>query len=806
MPAKKVIKRKINENEETKRFTFDNFVVGPNNRLAYAAAMAVAKSPGKSYNPLFIYGGVGLGKTHLMKAIVEFVKTQNPEVKSVYVTSESFINELLEAIQNSRIDEFHAKYRAVNILLVDDIQFLAGKEQTQEEFFHTFNALYDAHSQIVISSDRPPKDIPTLENRLRSRFEGGLITDIQPPDLETRIVILRKKAEEKKAKVGDDVLSLIAKNVKSNVRQLEGCLNKVLAHSSLTGREITLSLARDALKDVLPEEMLPAEPIAKMSEKKGEMPETKFPLDEIFNEVKAEEATKKTETQVSRRVYFAGAEGIEEIKRRVVKEPYAFIRIIYDHKQHEHRYLVEEPPLSANDEKVYDSLKNKLAAMLDYKLEERDAKGGEEYLRKAVEDVIANQTQKIDEKTKERILYYLIRDFMRYGKIDAILNDPDIEDISCDGPNIPLFVFHREYGSIETNVDFSSDRELDSFVNILAQRCGKQISILNPILDATLPDGSRLQATLAHEVTPRGTSFTIRKFREDPFTPSDLVQVNTMSAEMAAYFWLAVEYGKSALFCGGTGSGKTSTLNAVLLFVPPAVKIVTIEDTREINLPHKNWISSVTRGGAGGAEGREKDKTEIDMFDLTKAALRQRPQHLVLGEVRGREAFTLFQAMATGIATYSTMHADSAASIVYRLENPPINLPRLLLESLKIIVIQIQTKFRDKPMRVVKNVIEVVGINPENKELVVNDVFRWVSSTGAFEFSGKSIVLEEIMSQTNISKRQMMDELKRRIEIIEWMREKKIRKYTDVGRIISAYYKSPEDTINNIRKELYGKS
>ncbi|HLE97626.1 MAG TPA: type II/IV secretion system ATPase subunit, partial [Candidatus Thermoplasmatota archaeon] len=429
-------------------------------------------------------------------------------------------------------------------------------------------------------------------------------------------------------------------------------------------------------------------------------------------------------------------DGLVEVESRALVAPYCRMRILRDPMLHEHRYEVLEPPLDAREAAAVVFVREAFLRTVDVDLDGPSARAP---LRTALDRTLRDYAVDLGPVSRARVLYRLERDFLGHGPIEAFLHDPDIEDISCDGPGIPVYVYHRRHESVRTNVAFATAQELDTFVMELIQRCGKQISVTEPLAEAALPDGSRVQASLSSEITTRGSTFTIRKFRDDPLTPVDLLDNGTASASMLAYLWLAVETGASGIVCGGTASGKTTSLNAFSLFIPPQTKIVSIEDTREINLPHENWIPGLTRGGASP----EKQRGEVDMFDLLRAALRQRPEFILVGEIRGREAYVLFQAMATGHTVYSTMHADSASSAVYRLESRPIELPRVLLGALDFLAIQAQVRVAGRRVRRITEIVEITGIDTRTGEIITNTVYRWDPGTDTFVDARQSHVLEK---------------------------------------------------------------
>ena len=472
-----------------------------------------------------------------------------------------------------------------------------------------------------------------------------------------------------------------------------------------------------------------------------------------------------------------------------IEEPYVFAAVVRDPITQKIRYQVIEPTLREREKEQLREIKSLLVEEIDVSLEDLETKEkAKEYLRNKVQEVIKNYRMKVAEEAVDKLMYYIVRDFIGYGKIDPFMKDHMIEDVSADGVNIPIYVWHREYESIPTNIIFEEADELNSFIVRLAYLAKKHISVAMPMLDASLPDGSRIQLTYGAEITRRGSTFTIRRFRVDPLTISDLISFNTLSSDMAAYFWYAIENRASVLVSGGVASGKTTILNCLSMFIKPEFKIVSVEDTAELNLPHENWIPSVVRS-AFGSEGERTGA--ITLFDLLKAAVRQRPDYIIVGEVRGKEAYTLFQAMATGHLGLSTIHAESVEAVVNRLESEPLNIPRALLTMIDIVMIQLRTEINGKPARRTGAVTEIVAMDSKTKELLTNDVYQWNPKNDAFSYSGHSHVLEKNMKKMGLGEDEVRKELRRRKVVLEWMAKNNIRRYTDVATVIREYYADP---------------
>jgi flagellar protein FlaI len=509
-------------------------------------------------------------------------------------------------------------------------------------------------------------------------------------------------------------------------------------------------------------------------------------LSEQKQKVQLNDVKKETNTAAFKEVY-------------PLNEPYAYAAITKDENTLGLVYVGIEPTLQSEEQESLQKIREILIETLDIDVTELGSRNdAEQLLKEYVKAIIQGYKIKLQPEATEKIEYYLLRDLVRYGKIDPLLFDHMVEDISCDGPKIPIYIWHREYESVPTNIRFESEEELDSFVTRLAYLAGKHISIANPILDASLPDGSRIQLTLGKEVTRKGSTFTIRRFRADPLTIPDLILFNTMTADIAAWFWLAIEKKCNLLIGGGTASGKTTTLNALSAFIPPDNKIITIEDTPELNLPHQNWIASVARTGFG----QSGSAAEINLFDLLKAAMRQRPDYIIVGEVRGEEAFTLFQAMATGHGGLSSVHCDSVKAALNRLESEPMNIPKTLLTTLNSVIMQSRVRIKTQTGRRISHIAEIVGLDPVSKDLVTNDVYLWNPSGDEYNYSGRSLTIDKIIQRIGMSEEEMQFELERRKTVLEWMVKMGIRRYDNVGNVIREYYAEPERTFRKAQMEL----
>jgi flagellar protein FlaI len=475
-------------------------------------------------------------------------------------------------------------------------------------------------------------------------------------------------------------------------------------------------------------------------------------------------------------VSFDGLAGMDEVERYWVNAPFAFVSINHDPQENEHRYHVVEPTLDELERDLLERLFEDIRTPLLYRDDVED--DPETALMEELESRLEEYGVVIEVETFYRLFYYLFRQFRGYGKIDPLMHDPAIEDVSCDGIGLPIFVYHEGYTDIGTNVSFEK-RELHNFVIQLAQRSGRHISVSDPVVSTTLPDGSRIELALGEEVTPRGSAFTIRKYAEEPFTPVDLLEFGTVDLDMLAFLWLAIESNKSLIFAGGTAAGKTTSMNAVSMFIPPRSKVLTIEDTRELSLYHDNWLSSVTR--------ERFDEDDITMYDLLRSALRHRPEYIIVGEVRGEEAVTLFQAMNTGHTTYSTMHADSVQTVINRLENEPINVPRPMVASLDLLCVQVLTRHEGERVRRIKTLAEIEGIDQRTGELDYANTFSWNADDDTFR-RRNSELLDEIQDDRGWTRSELQQELRDRRAVLEHLWDEGVSDYRRFTAWVNRYY------------------
>lgn len=475
----------------------------------------------------------------------------------------------------------------------------------------------------------------------------------------------------------------------------------------------------------------------------------------------------------------------------------ATANISFNNEEQTLAYTLTEPQVDEYSKDIIERTLEELHERLDIKLSKlKKTEEIYEYLNKKVDEIWAHLQVKPSAEYAMMMKYYIFRDTIGLDRIDALMQDPNIEDISCDGIGLPIFIFHRNpiYGEMATNIIFPEKEELDSFVMKLAQKANRSISVATPLLDGSLEDGSRVQITYGTDIARRGSNFTIRKFFKIPLTPIDLINYETVDAITLAYLWYAIEKEKSLLIAGSTATGKTTFLNALTMFINPASKIVSIEDTAELQLPHTNWMPQITRAGFGPSK-----YGEIDMHSLLKSALRQRPDYLIVGEVRGVEANVLFQAMATGHPGLSTIHADNIPAVIDRLTTPPIELPLSVLQNLDIIIFLEKIKREGRFFRKLAKVVEVESFDAKEKDLRVNDAIFWNPANDKFK-KNESYILSTVANVHNLTNEDIQHEVLRRANILKWMHDKGISRFEEVSKILKLYYINPQAVTDMMRK------
>ena len=470
---------------------------------------------------------------------------------------------------------------------------------------------------------------------------------------------------------------------------------------------------------------------------------------------------------------------------------FAYAHVFFDTRSNELVYEVIEPPLDKSMRMLLEQIKEYIQEKIDISLGEVRRREAFSYISDIFQKALVYLKVGVDENTKQVLSYYLFRDFIGLEKIEPLINDGQIEDISCDGVGINLYVYHRnpKLGSLRTNIAFDSNEELDYFVNKLSERCGKGISVARPLMDGTLPDGSRVQSTLSTDIARRGSNFTIRMFTENPLTPVDMIEFGTCDLKMLSYFWFLVEHNFSFLVCGGTATGKTSLLNVLSLFIKPQMKIVSIEDTSELRLPHFHWVPEVARTPIS-------EEGKIDLFELLRESLRKRPDYIILGEVRGKEAYVLFQQMAIGHPGLSTMHSENMDKLIDRLTTPPINLPANLIQNLDVVIFLKRIKKGRKYFRRVSSVFEILGF--DKGKPIVNEVFSWEAKTDSYKIVNNSVLLKKIADHTVLTDKGIQEEIMKRAAILKFLSKQNVRDYRKIGKVFNIFYSSPESLMERI--------
>ncbi|MFB6075661.1 MAG: type II/IV secretion system ATPase subunit [Candidatus Aenigmatarchaeota archaeon] len=488
-------------------------------------------------------------------------------------------------------------------------------------------------------------------------------------------------------------------------------------------------------------------------------------------------------------------------------EPYTYAHIKWSKMNDELIYRVREPDLREDEKEMYEKITEGLLELVDIELSSLKKPGkAMDYVEGKVKRIIDELNLGMNKTQFNKIMYHIYRNFVGLEKIEPFLHDPYIEDIGCDGIGTPVYVVHKKFGSVKTNIVFEDEDKLKDFVVKLAERCGRYVSYAEPLFDGSLPDGSRVQASLAEDVTTKGPTFSIRKFTKEPYSPTDIIDLGTASPKLLAYIWFCVENGISGLVCGGVATGKTTLLNAISLFIPSQSKIVSIEDTRELNLPHENWIPAVVRLGFGMPTASGKKYGEVDMFELLKESFRQNPDYVIVGEVRGEEAYVMFQGMASGHPCLGTMHAGGVETVIRRLESPPIELSPALVETLDVVITMVHAKEKGESERRVQKVTEIVNVESGTGEAETNSVFSWHPSEDEFKRGPGNQTLREIAETKGITMQTIEEEIEKRIKVLRWMKNNNKKDWREVSKVIDEYKTDPESVLERVEEDIEGDS
>ena len=480
-----------------------------------------------------------------------------------------------------------------------------------------------------------------------------------------------------------------------------------------------------------------------------------------------------------------------------VLPPFGYVGIQVD-EDGKKIYNVIEPTMTEEEQNILKSIKEDIIINIGVPLEVLKKEDSmKTYLDQMTRKALKKFKKEVPKESEDKLMYYLVRDFLGYGKIDIVFHDPNIEDVSCNGVNTPVYVWHRVHESLQSNIIFPTTEELNYVVTRLVYRTGSQISVANPILEGTLPNGFRAHITL-DEVSKRGDTFTIRKYRENPFTVVDLIQLGTLNPKIAAYLWILIEYLRSMIVSGAVASGKTSLLNAISMFIKPENKVVTIEEVRELRL-HENWIPMTTR------PAYQQGIQEITLFDLLKSALRQRPDYIIVGEVRGEEAYTLFQSIAVGHGGLCSIHSDSIDSVWKRLVTRPMNIPPMMLPLMNSIIQIRRIAMDEHVVRRVDSISEITGIDEQSQKPIFVKRFKWDADTDTFEYfkpeRNESSTFKLISDIYQVPLETLNNEIESREKVLRWMVNVGVKNYDDVAKIIRNYYFKPDEVYNLARLE-----